>query len=245
LKAVMLGATRGMGRAVARILARRGERLFLLGRDPLELARSARDLEVLGAVAPVGSAPCDLLHTDSFAGALQQADEALEGFDTVIVTAGLFDTQERLEQELDRAAALLHADFTATVIFCEQARQRLLARGGGTLCVFSSVAGDRARQSVVLYGSAKAGLSYYLEGLDLRFRRFGVRTICVKPGFVRTGMTQGLKPPPFSAEPEPVAARVVRAIDLGWHEVYAPGIWRLILLAVRALPRAVMARVRF
>lgn len=245
MKAVLLGATRGMGRAVAQLLASRGERLFILGRDPLELSRSARDLEVRGAAAPVGSARCDLLDPHSFEEALQRAHEALGGFDTVIVTAGQFDPQERLEQDIERAATVLSANFTCTVLFCEQARRRLLARGGGTLCVFSSVAGDRARQSIVLYGSTKAGLSYYLEGLDLRFRPLGLKTVCVKPGFVRTGMTQGLKPPPFSAEPEQVARRVVQAIDQGWREVYVPGIWRLVMLAVRALPRAVLARVRF
>ena len=92
-------------------------------------------------------------------------------------------------------------------MFCEEARRRLLARGGGTLCVFSSVAGERGRKPVVLYGAAKAGLTRYLEGLDHKFRAQGLRTICVKPGFVRTGMTEGLKTPPFAGEPDARRAR--------------------------------------
>ena len=122
----------------------------------------------------------------------------------------------------------------------------LLAAGrAGTLCVFSSVAGDRGRSPVVLYGAAKAGLSRYLEGLDHRFHRAGLRVVCVKPGFVRTGMTEGQPAPPFAGEPEGVARDVLRAIDRGAPVVYTPPIWRLVMLAVRCLPRAVMRRVGF
>jgi NAD(P)-dependent dehydrogenase (short-subunit alcohol dehydrogenase family) len=234
-----------MGRAVARRLAERGDELFLLGRDDAELARSARDLEIHRGRGQVAWARCDLLAPASFALALDEAEGVLGGLDAVVVSAGLFDSQETLEADPERCERLLAADFTGTVLFCEEARRRLLARGGGTLCVFSSVAGDRARKPVVLYGAAKAGLSHYLEGLDHRFRSAGLRTVCVKPGFVRTGMTAGLAPPPFAGEPDAVAVRVVRAIDRGAPLVYAPAVWRWILLAIRALPRAVMRRIGF
>src|SRR6478672_254668 len=93
-----------------------------------------------------------------------------------------------LGRDEELLARVLNVDFTATVVLCEKARKRLLTRGGGTLCVFSSVAGERARKPVVIYGAAKAGLTHYLDGLDFKFRARGLRTVCVKPGFVRTGM---------------------------------------------------------
>jgi short-subunit dehydrogenase len=111
--------------------------------------------------------------------------------------------------------------------------------------VFSSVAGERGRKPVVLYGAAKAGLSRYLEGLDHRYRAQGLRTVCVKPGFVRTSMTDGLPAPPFAGDPEGVAPRVLRAIERGQPVVYVPPMWRWVMLVVRALPRAVMRRVAF
>ncbi|OHB68641.1 MAG: hypothetical protein A2V70_13900 [Planctomycetes bacterium RBG_13_63_9] len=111
--------------------------------------------------------------------------------------------------------------------------------------MFSSVAGDRGRKPVVLYGSAKAGLSCYLEGLDHKYRADGLKTVCVKPGFVKTGMTAGLKPPPFAGEPEDVARRVVQAIDRGRPEVYVPPTWRWIMCVIRTLPRFVMRRIQF
>jgi len=245
VKAVLFGASKGMGRAVARLMAERGDRLFLLGRDLEDLQRSARDLEIRGAAGTVGTAACDLLEPHTFSPALDQAAAALDGFDTIVVTAGLFATQEQLEDDRELTARLLTADFTNTVLFCEEARTRLLVNGGGTLCVFSSVAGERGRKPVILYGAAKAGLSHYLEGLDHKFRAQGLKTIAVKPGFVKTSMTAGLQPPPFAAEPDDAARAVLKAIDRGQPEVYATGIWRWIILVIRALPRVVMRRIAF
>jgi len=247
MKVVVLGATKGMGRALARHLAARGDELFLLGRDLPELTRSAADLEARAgrASGSLGTAVCDLERPEGFSPALEAAEARLQGLDAVVVTAGLFATQDQLEADPELARRLLTVDFANTVVFCEDARKRLLARGGGTLCVFSSVAGERGRKPVILYGAAKAGLSRYLEGLDHKFRARGLRTICVKPGFVRTGMTEGLKAPPFAGEPEAVAAQVVRAIDGGRPVVYAPGIWRLIMFVIRLLPRFVMRKIGF
>jgi short-subunit dehydrogenase len=130
------------------------------------------------------------------------------------------------------------------VLFCEHARQQLLA-AGGTLCVFSSVAGDRGRKPVILYGAAKAGLTRYLEGLDHKFHASGLRVVCVKPGFVRTSMTEGLPEPPFAADADTVARYALKGIDRGSPVVYAPPIWALVMLVIRNLPRVVMRRIGF
>jgi len=245
MKVAFLGATKGMGRALARRMAERGDEIVLLGRDAGELERSARDLEIRGAGSTAGETLCDLERPETFAPALDAAEKRLGGLDTVVITAGLFQTQDELERDRPFTARLLAANFTNTILFCEEARVRLLARGGGTLCVFSSVAGDRARKPVVLYGAAKAGLSAYLEGLDHKWRSAGLRTVCVKPGFVKTGMTANLKAPPFAGEPENVSKIVLRAIDRGDPVVYAPAIWRPVMFVIRNLPRAVMRRLGF
>ena len=246
MKAVLFGATKGMGRALARLMAERGDALFLLGRDRDDLARSAADLSIRGAPGDVGTAHCDLLDPSTFAPALAAAVQRLGGIDTVVVSAGLFAAQDALEQDAALRDRLLTADFTNTIHFCEHARQQLLAGGGSArLCVFSSVAGDRARKPVLLYGAAKAGLSHYLTGLDHKFAAQGLKTILVKPGFVKTSMTADLPTPPFAGEPEAVARTVLRAIDRGTPVVYAPAVWRWVMLVIRMLPRAVMRRIGF
>lgn len=246
MKAVVLGAGKGIGRAVARLLAERGAELHLLGRDIEDLERSARDLEQRGGgKRPVLTSYCDLSDPADFEAALTAADRALSGFDTVVVTAALFGTQAQLEEDTAFAQRLLTVNFANTVTFCELARKRLLARGGGTLCVVSSVAGERGRKPVVLYGASKAGLSAYLEGLDHKFHAQGLKVVSVKPGFVKTSMTQGLKPPPFAGTPERVASDIVRALDRGTPVLYTPRMWALVMWVIRWLPRFVMRRINF
>lgn len=244
-KIILLGATQGMGRALARRMVGRGDHVFLLGIGPDELARSAADLTQRGGGTPVQFAVCDLESPETFEDALDAGYAALGTVDVIVVTAGMFGTQEQLEADPVFCRRMLTVNFAHTVMFCEAARKRLLAHGGGTLCAFSSVAGDRGRKPVVLYGASKAGLSAYLEGLDHRYHAAGLRTICVKPGFVRTPMTEGLKPPPFAGEPDGVARDVLRAIDRAKPVLYTPRIWALVMTIIRTLPRLIMRKVGF
>ena len=244
-KVVVLGGTKGIGRAVARRLVARGDRVALLGRQAVDLAASAADLVARGASEPPVTVVMDLAEPATFDGALAEAARALGGFDTVVVTAGAFGTQDALEADAAARDRVLATNFTHTIQFCEAARTRLLAAGGGTLCVLGSVAGDRARKPVVLYGATKAGVAYYMNGLDARYRAAGLKAVLVKPGFVRTGMTAGLPAPPFAADPDDVAPAIVRAIDRGTPQIYVPAIWRLVMAVIRCLPRAAMRRVGF
>jgi decaprenylphospho-beta-D-erythro-pentofuranosid-2-ulose 2-reductase len=245
VKAVVLGGTTGIGRAIARQLAERGESVFLLGLDDDDLARSAADLTARHPRnETVGHARCDLERPEGFAAALDAADAALGDFDTVVVTAAMFATQEALEADVELTRRLVTVNYAHTVVFCEHARKRLLPRQG-RLTVFSSVAGDRGRKPVAIYGSSKGGVAVYLEALDHKFHAAGLAVLCVKPGFVKTGMTVGLKPPPFAGEPEQVARDVLRAMDRRQPLLYTPGIWALVMTVIRLLPRFVMRKIGF
>ena len=245
-RVAILGATKGMGRSLARACAARNEQLCLLGRDLAELEKSVHDLQVRGATT-AAFVHCDLADPASFPGALDAAVARLGGLDVVIVTAASFATQAQLDADPARTKALLTVDFTNTILFCEAARRTLLSIGSAnpTLCVFSSVAGERGRKPVIFYGAAKAGLTRYLEAIDHKFHADGLRVVCVKPGFVRTSMTDGLPVPPFAGDPDAVARRVLTAIERGTPVVYAPSIWAVVMAVIRLLPRAVMRRIDF
>lgn len=251
MRVVILGGTKGMGRAIAQQLAERGDAVFLLGRAPVELQRSTADLTARsgGKSAALGNAVCDLERPETFAPALAAASAFLGGIDAVVITAALFATQPALEADLAFTQRMLTANYVNTVLFCEHARPLLLAQSSPSarkqLVVFSSVAGDRGRKPVILYGSSKAGLSAYLEGLDHKFHAQGLQVLCVKPGFVKTAMTAGLSPPPFAGEPEQVARDVVRAMDAGKPLLYTPRPWALVMWIIRLLPRFVMRKIGF
>lgn len=246
MKAVVFGGTTGIGRAIARQLAERGDSIFLMNIDADDLKKSAADLkERHPKRAEIGHAVCNLEQPDGFADALDKADAFLGDFDTMIVTAAMFASQEALENDIELTRRLVTVNYGHTVVFCEHVRKRLLARGGGSLAVFSSVAGDRGRKPVAIYGSSKGGLAIYLEAMDHKFHAQGLNVTCVKPGFVKTGMTAGLKPPPFAGEPEQVAKDVIAAIDNKKPLVYTPGIWALVMMVIRFLPRFVMRKIGF
>jgi decaprenylphospho-beta-D-erythro-pentofuranosid-2-ulose 2-reductase len=245
MKVVVFGGSMGMGRAVARHMAERGDTVFLLGNVQQDLERSAEDLKARNPNGSAGFALCDLAEPNSFGPALDAADQALGHFDTVVVTAALFATQDALEADIELTRRLVTLNYANTVVFCEHVRKRLLERGGGRMAVFSSVAGDRGRKPVAIYGSAKAGLSVYLEALDHKYHHAGLSVLCVKPGFVKTTMTAGLKPPPFAGEPEQVAREVVRAIDKRKPVLYTPRMWGLVMLVIRFLPRFIMRKIGF
>lgn len=246
MRAVVFGGTTGMGRAIAQKMAERGDDVFLMGIDDADLARSAADLKARRrSPGEIGYAVCNLEQPEGFAPALDAADTALGGFDTMVITAAMFASQEALEADPELTRRLVTVNYAHTVVFCEHARKRLLARGGGRLAVFSSVAGDRGRKPVAIYGSSKAGLSTYLEALDHKFFSSGLRVTTVKPGFVKTGMTAGLKPPPFAGEPDQVARDVLRALDRGTPVVYTPRIWALVMFVIRMLPRFIMRKIGF
>lgn len=244
MKAVVLGGTTGMGRAIARKLAERGDAVYLMGLDEADLETSAHDLKARGT-KDVGYHVCNLEAPSTFAKALDAAETFLGGFDTVIVTAAMFATQEALEADIELTQRLVTVNYGNTLVFCEHVRKRLLARGGGSLVAFASVAGDRGRKPVAIYGSSKAGIAAYLEALDHKFHDQGLHVLCVKPGFVKTGMTAGLKPPPFAGEPDQVASDVIAAIDAKKPMLYTPGMWALVMFVIRALPRFVMRKIGF
>jgi decaprenylphospho-beta-D-erythro-pentofuranosid-2-ulose 2-reductase len=211
-----------------------------------ELERSTADLRARQPKQQaIGYAVCDLERPETFASALDAADAALAQFDAVIVTAAMFASQDALEGDVELTRRLVTVNYAHTVVFCEHVRKRLLARGGGWLTVFSSVAGDRGRKPVAIYGSSKAGISVYLEALDHKHHAAGLSVLCVKPGFVKTGMTAGLRPPPFAGEPDGVAGDVLSAMDRKKPIIYTPRMWALVMLVIRNLPRSVMRKINF
>ena len=121
MNVAFLGATQGMGRALARLMAQRGDRLFLLGRDLADLQKSARDLEARAGAAAgsVGCAACDLERPETIAPALAAAEQGLGKLECAVVTAGAFAPQQQLEDDPELARRVLTVDFAHTVLFCE------------------------------------------------------------------------------------------------------------------------------
>jgi len=241
---LIVGATSAIARAVAREYAAAGEDLVLAGRDAQELEWQAADLRIRHGVR-AETVPFDALAPDTHETFAERvfADPAAAPAG-VVVALGYLGDQARAQADPAEARRILDVNFTATVSVLNALSNRMEERPGGFICVLSSVAGDRGRQSNYLYGAAKGGLTVYLQGLRNRMFRHGVRVVTVKPGFVDTGMTFG-KPGLFLvAPPERVAKGIRRAIRRGRSTVYLPGFWRMLMMVIRAIPEPLFKRMK-
>jgi decaprenylphospho-beta-D-erythro-pentofuranosid-2-ulose 2-reductase len=139
---------------------------------------------------------------------------------------------------------MVTVNFTWPAAAMSAAATRLRAQGHGTIVVLSSVAGVRVRRANFLYGSAKAGLDAYAQGLADSLRGSGILVHIVRPGFVMTKMTTGRAAAPFAVEPDVVAAAVVQGIERGQRVIWTPTILRVLFLFLRLLPHSVWRRLR-
>jgi decaprenylphospho-beta-D-erythro-pentofuranosid-2-ulose 2-reductase len=247
-RVAILGASSGIGSAVARRYAEAGHRLVLVGRDRGKVERVSADLGVRGA-ADIVTQIADLADLEALPGVAEAAWAALGGLDVAIIAHGTLPDQAAAQHDPGMATAALMLNFTSPSLLCEGLATRFEAQGSGTIAVITSVAGDRGRQSNYLYGAAKGGLQRYLEGLRHRLAGAGVRVLDIRPGFVSTGMTAHLaQGGPLGgflwAKPDLVARDIVRAIERGRPVLYTPWFWRPIMLAVRTLPRPLFHRTR-
>jgi decaprenylphospho-beta-D-erythro-pentofuranosid-2-ulose 2-reductase len=236
VKVAVLGATSAIAQAAARIWAERGEDLLLVGRDPEKLAAVADDLRTRGG-------QIETVVQDLNEDASSLAERAARA-DVVLLAQGIFGDPQRRDTDPDYAELVLRTNLVAPARFLTLLAPRL-ARGACVLAL-SSVAGDRGRAKVGVYGASKAGLDSFLSSLRQRFQPAGVRVITVKPGFVDTPMTAALAKTPLFSSAARIGSGIVHVVDSGRDGVvYLPWWWRLIMLAVKSLPERVFKRLKF
>ena len=241
-RAAIFGATSGIAAAVARHLAARGASLVLVGRDADAIGAAARDLKVRGAVA-VAEIIGDFSALETLGEMAEQAWNALSGIDLALIAYGSLPDQASLEAEPGGIAPMLALNFVSPTVLALELARRFEAQRGGTLAIITSVAGDRGRKSNYLYGAAKGGLQRLIEGLRHRLYASGVQVLDIRPGFVATRMTEHLPQGGLLwAQPDRVAADILRAVERRRAVLYTPWFWHIILFIVRGLPRAVFHR---
>lgn len=243
-RVAILGATSAIAEACARAWASRGASLFLAGRRGEELDAMAQDLRVRGA-ASVTVWQGDLADPERHPAVLSALRESLGTPDAVLVAWGTLTDQAKAEADPAYAVRELATNFTAPAALLLALAPSMVASDGGTIAVITSVAGDRGRQSNFVYGAAKGGLQRFLEGLRHKLHGANVAVLDVRPGFVKTPMTAHLeRGGPLWAEPEKVAADIVKAVDARRAVLYTPWFWRWIMLVVRSVPRPLFHRTR-
>ena len=161
---------------------------------------------------------------------------------TAVLAFGILGDQARAETDAEHAVAIVHTDYVAQVSLLTQLTSAMRAAGTGSLVVFSSIAGVRGRRANYVYGSAKAGLDAFANGLADALHGSGIRLLIVRPGFVIGRMTQGMDPAPLSSTPAQVAEATVRALRKGRRTVWVPAPLAILAFAFRMTPQSVWRR---
>lgn len=237
---LLLGGTSEIGMATVRALVDRGARRVLLaGRSPDDVASSAAAIREAGAEVEVLTFDaCDTSSHEPFANkALANGD-----VDLVLFAFGVLGDQIRAESDPAHALEIAETNYVGTLSTALHLLRGLGAQGHGILIFLSSVAGERARRSNFVYGSSKAGLDAFAQGLSAAVEGTGLRVIIVRPGFVKTKMTSHLKPSPLSTTAEEVAKGIVDALERGADTIWVPPLMRWIMSVMRHLPRSLFRR---
>jgi len=236
---LIVGAASDMAAAIAEIFAADGYALVLAARDPARLAAPARALGERHGT-PVEVRGLDILRT---------ADHAafIDGLpvlpDVAVMVVGLLGDQPLAERDAGHAALVMRSNYEGPALLLGALAERFAARGSGTLVGISSVAGDRGRASNYVYGSAKAGFTAYLSGLRNRLAAGGVHVVTVKPGYVATAMTAGLRlPRALTGTPRDVARAVRSACRSRRDVVYVLPVWRAIMTVIALIPERIFKR---
>jgi short-subunit dehydrogenase len=244
-RAVVVGASSGIGAAIARRLAAEGYVVAALARSEDELNALCQQINTKAGETRAIAYVHDVTDATSIPVLFQRLLTDLGGIDTLVYCAGVMPKVESSEFNFEKDRLMLETNLLGGVAWLGQAATLFQRMGAGQLVGVSSVAGDRGRVLNPAYNSSKAGLDAYLEALRNRLTRHGINVLTVKPGFVDTEMLKN-SPRHFGAiSPDQCAASIWKAMRRRKQLVYIPFYWRWIMLVVRMMPSFIFRRLSF
>ena len=241
--AVVIGGGSQIARGTLMLLAdRRLSAVVLAGRDEAGLQATATELRARG-VERVLTWSLDVAETDRLDAFAERAVSELGSVDLVLMAVGALGASDLDALNTEAVSRTIVTNFAGPAAILGAFVATLRAQGTGRIVVLSSVAGVRVRKANFVYGAAKAGIDGFALGLGDALEGTGVGVTVVRPGFVRTKMTAGLKAAPFAVESQVVADAVVRGLETGASVVWVPPVLRPLLALMRLLPRGLWRRI--
>jgi decaprenylphospho-beta-D-erythro-pentofuranosid-2-ulose 2-reductase len=242
MKILIIGATSAIASACARKWAEKKAHFFLVGRNPEKLQQILHDLSARGA-GSITTHVLDLNHFPDHHNMLNACYHSLGQVDIALIAHGSLPDQQACEQNADLALREFSSNGLSVISLLTLLANRMETHRSGTIAVISSVAGDRGRPSNYLYGTAKAAVTTFCEGLRARLFKSGIHVLTIKPGLVDTPMTRGLRLPKILvATPNKVATDIVRAIQRKKNTIYTPNFWMMIMLIIKSIPSFLFKR---
>lgn len=240
---LILGATSMIARSAAASWAKRGCDIYLASRDWQELERIASDISIRYDVA-VQHAVFDIEKVHQHEEFVEKIMRETGGLYGVLLACGYLGNQAKALVDFAEAKKIIDVNYVGACSILTHCANALSKQSNGFIAAISSVAADRGRQSNYVYGSSKAGLSVFLDGLRNRLHSQGVHVLTVKPGFVDTAMTYGRPGMFLVASPEAVGEAIVKAAEKRKNSVYIPWFWGIIMKIICCIPEVLFKRLK-
>jgi len=226
---------------VDRLVASRCTKVLLGVRSPGSATPAVERLRAAGV--DVDTIVFDALDPASHERVIDTAVARIGDLDMVILAFGILDGEQQIDTDPVFAADVIRTNFAGAVSAGLATAKQMRRQGHGTILSITSVAGVRARAENLIYASSKAGMDSFSQALSDSLRGTGARCVVVRPGFVHTAMTEGMKPAPFATTPDKIAEAVVNGLQKNKELIWAPPIMMPIFLTLRHLPRFLWRRV--
>jgi short-subunit dehydrogenase len=240
-KALVVGASSGIGEAIARRLATEGAELALVARRTSELVRIASEIDPAGQRTRCYTH--DVRDFEAVPDLFERIVQELQGLDLVVYAAGVMPDVEADEYTFSKDEQTVAVNVLGAMAWLNLAAAQFTAARKGTIVGISSVAGERGRRNNPAYGASKAALTSYLESLRNRLSRYGVNVVTIKPGYVDTAMIRSTKGLFWVVSPSQAAADVLAAAQAGTSETaFVPRRWGLVALAIKLMPSPLFRR---
>ena len=244
-RGLIVGASSGLGAALARKLSREGYTLALLSRREDCPADLCAELNADGATRAI-SYIHDVTNYAEVPSLLKRIVADLGGLDLLIYNAGINLPPGFEKMNAENDIKMVEVNLLGAISWLAPVGDLLKEAKSGMIVGISSVAGDRGRIANPGYNTSKAGLTTYLEALRNRLTRHGVHVLTVKPGFLATEMLRAsVGPKPFTVSPERAADDIYKAIRKRKQVIYTHPIWRWIMLAIQHVPSVIFRRLNF
>jgi len=237
----IIGASSGIGRAVANIFAENKHNVICSSRDENELDSLVSDLRIRYDIKAYAVA-VDLTNNLSIKKFIKRSYELFKTIDCCIVTAAVVDSVDKPYYDEEELINTTNANYTGIALTLNEISRRMAGGDSGVTMCLSSVAGDRGRQSNFIYGASKSALITYLQGLRMKMFKHNVHVITILPGYIDTIMAYGRVQDCLAVSPQYAARKIYKLVKSNRNIVYIPPVWWLIMKIIKLIPEAIFKR---
>jgi short-subunit dehydrogenase len=238
---LVVGASSAIAKCVIRELCSKDVSFIFAGRDIPVLNDMTKDSVLRGAIDAI-AVHFDASDSDSVSSLIPTVISRVQKIDICLIAHGILPDQTKCNEDSDYLQTQYQVNFLSVIGICNDIAGHFEDNQQGCLAVISSVAGDFGKQSNYAYGSAKAALNIYLQGLRSRLYKHNVRVITIKPGFVDTPMTQNFKKGFVWAQPQAISQQIVKILKRGNGEYYLPTYWRVVMFLFKHIPEPIRSK---